>query len=488
MHNETVIRFEKVSFQFANDKVILDEASFSVRKGMKVALMGQNGAGKSTLFGLLTSTLQPDSGDISVDKKMTVATAFQVVPPDDLPLTVLAYFQKYCPLEIHEVKRRMAAVLEVVNLHVLDVESKLVHNLSGGQQARLLLAGALIQNPDLLLLDEPTNNLDAAGIGHLMMFLMNYPKSVVVISHDADFLNVFTDGVLYLDSHTHKIEQYVGNYLDVVEEISIRIEKENRLNAQKARSIQENKDKANFFAHKGGKMRNVAKKMMEKVEKLESEKVDVRKEDKTIRAFTIPTQLDAPSDTMKISSVTVMENHKLVTKETSVFLARKRHLLIEGRNGIGKSTLIESMAKGTHAGFEIPKGMRVGYYRQDFSTLNFESTVYDALAQALHDSGDKFSEERLRSVAAGFLLYADVMKSKIGSLSEGQKGMVAFAGLVLLAPGLLILDEPTNHINFRHLPIIARALTQYEGAMILVSHVADFVAQIRIDDTLNLEK
>lgn len=488
MTNETVVRFEKVSFQFANDKVILDEASFSIRRGMKVALMGQNGAGKSTLFGLLTSVLQPDSGEISVDKKMTVATAFQVVPPEDLPLTVLAYFQKYCHLEIHEVKRRMAAVLEVVNLHVLDVESKLVHNLSGGQQARLLLAGALIQNPDLLLLDEPTNNLDAAGIGHLMMFLMNYSKSVVVISHDADFLNVFTDGVLYLDSHTHKIEQYAGNYLDVVEEISARIEKENRLNAQKAKNIQENKDKANFFAHKGGKMRNVAKKMMEKVEKLESEKVDVRKEDKTIRAFTIPAQDNAPSDTMKISSVTIMQNHKLVAKQVSVFLAKKRHLLIEGRNGIGKSTLIESMAKGTHEGFEIPEGMRVGYYRQDFSTLNFESTVYDTLAQALLDSGDKFSEERLRSVAAGFLLHADVMKSKIGSLSEGQKGMVAFAGLVLLAPGLLILDEPTNHINFRHLPVIARALTQYEGAMILVSHVADFVAQIRIDDTLNLEK
>lgn len=488
MAQETIIRFDKVSFQFANDRVILDEASFSVRKGMKVALMGQNGAGKSTLFGLLTSTLQPDSGDISVDKKMTVATAFQVVPPEDLPLSVLAYFQKYCPLEIHEVKRRMAAVLEVVNLHLANVESKLVHNLSGGQQARLLLAGALIQNPDLLLLDEPTNNLDAHGIGHLMMFLMSYTKSVVVISHDADFLNVFTDGVLYLDSHTHKIEQYVGNYLDVVEEISVRIEKENRLNAQKARSIQENKDKANFFAHKGGKMRNVAKKMMEKVEKLESEKVDVRKEDKIIRAFTIPTQHGAPSDTMKISSVTVMHNHELVTKQVSVFLAKKRHLLIEGKNGIGKSTLIESMARGTHSGFEIPKGMRVGYYRQDFSTLNFESTVYDTLAQALHDSGDKFSEERLRSVAAGFLLHADVMKSKIGSLSEGQKGMVAFAGLVLLSPGLLILDEPTNHINFRHIPVIAKALDAYEGAMILVSHVAEFVNQIRIDDVLNLEK
>jgi len=98
------------------------------------------------------------------------------------------------------------------------------------------------------------------------------------------------------------------------------------------------------------------------------------------------------------------------------------------------------------------------------------------------------SEERLRSVASGFLLTSDMMRSEIGSLSEGQKGLVAFARLVLLRPGLLILDEPTNHINFRHLPVIAKALDAYEGPMILVSHVPEFVSQIRIDDTLNLEK
>ncbi len=484
--NETIIRFEKVSFQYSNDRVILNEASFSVRKGMKVALMGQNGAGKSTLFSLLTGERKPTSGLISINNKMTVATAFQVIPPEYMELTTLEYFQKYSQLDVHDTKRRMAGVLNAV--HLVAAEDKQIKDFSGGQQARLLLAAALIQNPDLLLLDEPTNNLDVMGIYYLTDFLMNYQKSVIVISHDAEFLNAFTEGVLYLDSFTKKVEQYSGDYHDVLEEIAVRIEKENRLNSQKAREIQENKDKINFFAHKGGKMRKVAKKMREKVELYESEKVQVRQEDKTIRPFIIPAQSDAPGDVLKITSVNIMQDHKEVTKSTNAFLVQGRHLQIIGPNGIGKSTLIESLARGTNPGLKIPPELRIGYYRQDFSTLNFEETVYESLSNAMAESDGKIDEQRLRSVAAGFLITGDVIKSRIGTLSEGQKGLVAFARLVLLKPGLLILDEPTNHINFRHLPNIASALDTYEGAMILVSHVSEFVDQIRIDDTLDLEK
>jgi len=483
---ETIIRFEKVSFHFSFTKSILDEVSFSVRKGMKVALMGQNGAGKTTLFKLLTGALRPDSGDIFIDKSLTVATAYQVIALEDRALTVTEYFQKHTKFEAHELQRRMATVLDAVNLHA--PETKAIKSFSGGQQARLLLAAALIQDPDLLLLDEPTNNLDTAGIAHLTNFLISYPKSVVVISHDAEFLNAFTQGVLYLDSYTQKVEQYAGNYHDVLGEIEARILKENRLNAQKARDIQDNKDKANFFAHKGGKMRLVAKKMREKVELYESEKVDVRKEDKTIRPFTIQVQNNFPNDALTITSFTVMQDHQQVTKAADVMLMKKRHLRIIGPNGIGKSTLIESMAHGTLPGLKLPASLRVGYYRQDFSTLDFSQTVYESLSDNMGRSSEQVTEERLRSVASGFLLNSEVVKAKIGSLSEGQKGLVAFAGLVLLRPGLLILDEPTNHINFRHLPIIAQALDEYEGAMILVSHVDDFVAQIRIDDVLDLER
>src|SRR6185369_6448691 len=119
-----------------------------------------------------------------------------------------------------------------------------------------------------------------------------------------------------------------------------------------------------------------------------------------------------------------------------------------------------------------------------FSTLDFNATVMSALRTAMGQP----DEERLRAIAAGFLLFGDAMGTKIGDLSEGQKGLVAFASLVLERPGLLILDEPTNHINFRHLPEIAKALDAYQGAMILVSHVPEFVEQIRIDDMLDLEK
>jgi ATP-binding cassette subfamily F protein 3 len=383
---------------------------------------------------------------------------------------------------VYDIDPRIDDALEIVNLHA-DHEAK-IGSFSGGQQARLLLAGALIQKPDLLLLDEPTNNLDTAGIEHLTAFLKEYPKTCMVISHDAEFLNSFTDGVLYLDVYTQKLEQYTGDYFTLLKEISARIERENRKNAQLQKKIQDNKDKANFFAQKGGKMRVVAKKMRDEIEDMEEEIVDVRREDKTIRPFTIPVQPELVGDILTITSLTIMEpkKRKVVEKKASVTLRKKQHLLLAGPNGIGKSTLLESLVNKTAPGAKIERGIKVGYYRQDFSTLDFNKTVFETLMDAM----EKKLEEKMRAVAAGFLLLGPAMGKKIGVLSEGQKGLVAFARLVLMEPGLLILDEPTNHINFRHIPVIAKALDAYEGAMVLVSHVPEFVSQIRIDEKLDL--
>ncbi|MFA5925805.1 MAG: ATP-binding cassette domain-containing protein [Parcubacteria group bacterium] len=481
-NDDVAVRFNNVTFEYGYKKPILDEVSFSLRRGSKITLMGQNGAGKSTILNLIAGSLKEEDGSIYVDPRLKIAYAKQVIPSDQMPLTVREFFEQCFLEKIYNIDPKIDSVLDLVNLKA--PHDKIIREFSGGQQARLLLASALIQDPDLLILDEPTNNLDAAGIARLTEFLMNYDKTCIVISHDADFLNSFTDGVLYLDVFTHKVEQYLGDYYVVVAEIADRIEKEKRKNAQYEKEIIANKEKANFFANKGGKMRLVARKMRNKAAEMEESKVDVRREDKAIRNFTIPVQEELLGEILNISSLTVMRGQNPEEKKTAVSLKKNTHLLLAGPNGIGKSTLLESLASGSAKGAKIADGIRIGYYRQDFSTLNFEDTVRDSLAAAAR----KNDEEMLRSVASGFLIDKKIINEKIGTLSEGQKGLVAFARLVLEEPGLLILDEPTNHINFRHLPVIAKALDSFKGAMVLVSHVPEFVQQIRIDEVLDLEK
>lgn len=480
--NKTLVSFKDVTFWHDEKRPLLKEVNFSVREGSKITIMGQNGAGKSTILKMMAGKLKAKKGDVNIFPGVSIGIAHQVMPREDLDNTVEEFFQKQFHEPVKDIGRRIEEVLEIVNFKA--AHDKKIRDFSGGQQARLLLAAALIQDPDLLLLDEPTNNLDPDGINHLLMFLLMSEKTCIVISHDADFLNAFTDGVLYLDVHTRKIEQYVGDYYTLQDEIAKRIEKENMKNARLEKEIAANKEQANEFAHKGGKLRLVAKKMREKAEELEEMKVDVRREDRTIRDFEIPVQERIMGEILVIDSLTLMKNHEVVEKKLSlpVVVRKGEHLLLSGPNGIGKSTLLEAMATGKAPGAHIAKGIDIGYYRQDFSTLDFDSTVFDWLMKY----SDKFTEQDIRSKAASFMITGEVMARKIGSISEGQKGLVAFTELVLMQPGLLILDEPTNHINFRHLPVIAKALHDYEGAMVLVSHVEDFVKQVRIDRELDL--
>lgn len=480
--DNVVLRFDNVSFEYRHGKPILEEVSFSLRRGAKFTLMGQNGAGKSSLFKLLLGEIQPQSGRISLDPGSTVAIARQVIPRDELDLSIQDFFARYTDAPEWELSKRIQEVLDVVHLSMPPLE-KTIRQFSGGQQARILLASALIQEPDILLLDEPTNNLDHEGIAHLTQFLIDYEKTCLVISHDADFLNAFTEGVLYLDVFTHMIEQYNGDYYTVVEEIAKRIAKAQSENVRLERTIQEKKDQANVFANKGGKLRAVAKRMRTLAEELEENKVDIRREDATLSPFTIECS-EMVGPIIDIKTVSVQGMYGPAVKQVNMVLKRNTHLLVTGPNGIGKSTFLESLANGDTERAVITPGAKVGYYRQDFSSLDFDKTVGEELMAVMQEK----NMEVVYQTAAKFLIPAELVKNKVESLSEGQKGLLMLARLYQEKPDLLILDEPTNHINFRHVPVMAQAFDDYKGTMILVSHVPDFVASIRIDEVLDLAK
>jgi len=463
--NNVIIRFSDVSFAYDEKKVILDEANFSVRKNSIVTIMGQNGAGKSTIFKLLLGQLQPKRGKVILEHAATVGIAEQTIPADQLDLDIVSYFKLALPDKEYGIEADIHRIFGEVGLEIsLD---KKVRDLSGGQKARLLLASALITSPDILLLDEPTNNLDQAGIDALTAFLVMYEKTCIVISHDSDFLNCFTDGVLTLDSNTKKVEQYVGNYYDVLDDIAAKKEKDRLLNARLEKSIKDRFKKVNKLGGKSIAMSRLAKKVRQDIADDRELLVGKRPEDRTIPDFTIKNQNYIG---------TILKTKKPVEME----LVKGSRLLIKGPNGIGKSTLLKAMLSGSAA--EINSELRVGYYSQEFSELDFEQTAYDSL----HSVSQTGLAPEIFEAGSRFLLNSDILKNKIGSLSEGQKGLLCYARFVLQQPGVLILDEPTNHINFRHIPVIAKAINAYEGPVILVSHLPDFVSQIENIKVLDL--
>lgn len=457
-HDTVIIRFDEVSFAYNDKKVVLDEANFSVRRNSIVTIMGQNGAGKSTIFKLLLGQLKPQSGKIHIEKGSVVGVAKQMIGKEFWDVDIVTYFRNSVGHESASIERDIARVFGDVHLDV--PLNTIIKDLSGGQKARLLLASALIHRPDILLLDEPTNNLDADGIEKLTTFLMFYKKTCIVISHDSDFLNCFTQGVLNLDANTHKVEQFVGNYYDVIDEIAAKRERDRMMNARIQKSIEDRFTKVNKLGGKSIAMSRLASKIRKDIEQDREEIVGKRAEDKTIPDFVIENQ-EFVGTILKMKIPVEVE------------MVKGSRLLIKGPNGIGKSTLLKSLLAGESA--DLNPKTRVGYYSQEFSELDYEQTAFDSLLEV---SATQRAQD-VYEVGGRFLLPGSLLNNKIGSLSEGQKGLLCYARFVMQKPGILILDEPTNHINFRHIPVIARAINLYEGPVIFVSHMDDFVSQIK---------
>lgn len=500
---ESVLSFKDLTFYYHENKPILKEATSNIRRGQKLTLMGQNGAGKSTLFSVIMGENKPIEGSVILGNGIKIAIAKQFIPQTKWDMTVREFLEEAFDEKVYDIDRKAEEIFAVINLNpihktkdivtkkdeALLILNKEIKELSGGQKGKLLIAQALIAKPDILLLDEPTNNLDKEGVKFLTNFMKEYKGTAIVISHDENFLNSFTHGILYINTQNNKLEQYVGNYFKALEEIKRQIEREKREVSQMEKKIQENKDKVNFFAHKGGKMRKLAAKLKDEYEDMEDNMIDERKEDRTIRKFDIEVSEDDMEKMggvlIEIDSINILEHGEPKDINIKKIELRKGDKLqIVGPNGVGKTTLLEKIANKKAEGVNIKEGINIGYYRQDFTTLDFNKTAYEELAKA----SKKLDDHNLRSTSAGFILSGKELATKSGHLSEGQKGLLMWAYLTLLEPGILIIDEPTNHINFRHIPVIAEAIKNYKGVVIIVSHVNDFIRQINVNHTLDLGK
>ncbi len=316
--------------------------------------------------------------------------------------------------------------------------------------------------------------MDKDGIWDLITFLFEYDKTVVVISHDADFLNLFTDWVLYLNKDRKQVEQYWWDYYSVVDQIAAQIEKEIKQNARAEKKIADAKEKINQFAQKWWKMRKLAKKMRWEVQEAEENRVEVRKDDKTIPKFEIPFE-NLIWPLISIEYVGLMnKNHEVEEYNLNLEIRKKQKYIFSWPNGIWKSTLLKKIVSSEDENTKIHEWVRLWYYSQDFSTLDMNMNVWDSL-QEVWDNID----QDIYKVASKFLLTWWLLKTTIWMLSEGQKGLLCYARFVLQKPHVLILDEPTNHINFRHLPIIADAINNYEWWLIIVCHDKGFVDQLK---------
>jgi ATPase subunit of ABC transporter with duplicated ATPase domains len=269
-----------------------------------------------------------------------------------------------------------------------------------------------------------------------------------------------------------------------LDQIAKEIEKAKSQNARMEKQIADAKDKINFFSNKWWKMRKLASKMRDEVEESEENKVEVRKDDKTIWKFDIEFE-NYVGPIVTVNNVSLMNrNYEVQSFPLQKPLIAKKgdRFILEWPNGIWKSTLLKRLIHAHDGDATIHDGVRVWYYSQDFNALDMNMIVRDALQEVTNE----ITDQQTYKVASMFLLTGDLLKNPIYLLSEWQKWLLCYARFVIQKPHLLILDEPTNHINFRHLPVIAEALSEYEGAIIMVSHDEQFVDKMKNLEVIDL--
>ncbi len=491
-----MLSISKLSYRISG-RLILENASASIQPGWKVGVVGPNGAGKSTLFKLIAGELQADSGEVSLAERFSMGMVRQDIAQDDTPLLDLVLaadteraqllaacetetdgdrlgeiFERLNDIDAYAAPARASAVLAGLGFkeHQLSLP---ISGFSGGWRMRVALAGALFRQPDFLLLDEPTNHLDLEAIMWLEDYLANYPKTLLIISHDRDLLNKCTDHILHVEKQ--QLQAYTGNYDTFERERAERLMNQQKLHEKQAAQRAHMQAFVDRFKAKASKARQ-AQSRLKALEKMSV--VDAVMADRGVKfIFPQPAPLSPPMLAFEAVDLGYSAGAPVLKKLTNQLDPDDRIALL-GANGNGKSTLMKLLAgklaplAGT---VRAHNKLRVGYFAQhQTDELDVSETPYQAMARALGTG----SETEVRGKLGRFGFSKPLSDNRIGTLSGGEKARLLFALMTVDSPHLLLLDEPTNHLDMDAREALVQALNQYEGAVVLVSHDPSMVERV----------
>jgi ATP-binding cassette subfamily F protein 3 len=477
-------------------RALFEEASLQINRGDRIGLIGANGAGKSTLFSLILKEASPDEGTVALERNVTIGFLPQESAPSgdqtvlELATNVSAEMEeaqrhmrehteedplhheaaaRFAELDGHSLQVKAKRILSGLAFREGDV-SKPARTLSGGWIMRAHLARLLVMEPDILMLDEPTNHLDLESLGWFQNYLSKYAGAILAISHDREFLNAICVGILEI--RNRKLNRYRGNYDDYLTQKAAREEQQWAAYKNQQREIAELQRFIDRFRAKASK----ASQAQDRIKQLDRmEKIEAPERDEATVHFSFPQPKRSGQRVITLEGVRQAYGSHLVYERLDLEVERGQRTVLVGPNGAGKSTLLKILAGmlPLEAGTVTPgHNLSIGYFAQHRTEmLDVKRTV---LAEAM-DTETPVPEQNVRTVLGSFLFRGDDVFKPVSVLSGGEKSRLALVKLLLNPPNLLLLDEPTTHLDMPSIDALIGALKQYEGTLLFVSHDVHFI-------------
>ena len=461
---------------------LFSEVSLFVARTDRYGLVGPNGAGKSTLFNLILGEEAPDAGTIEWERGADFGYLPQESAPvrDETILQIATSGKKLVPENDDDydidwtLEPRAKKILAGLGFRETD-HDKEAKSFSGGWVMRAHLARLLVSEPALLLLDEPTNHLDLEALLWFQDYLTRYPGGLLIVSHDREFLNILCTGILELRGGT--LNRYTGNYDDYLNEKDARKEQQASRFKNQQREIAHLQKFVDRFGAKAS-MASRAKSKEKQIERLEAVAVDEPEDDLKKMSFRFPQPPRSGLKVVKLENIHQAYGDHVVYRDMNFEAERGQRIVLVGPNGAGKSTLLKILADVVpiQGGVrELGSNVVPGYFAQNRAdNLKLDLTVFENVME-LRTAENQLTEQQARAVLGGFLFRKDDVFKKVSVLSGGEKSRLALARLLVNPPNLLLMDEPTTHLDIPSIDALVTALKQYEGTFIFISHDVYFI-------------